>query len=196
MRTYRIAKDSGTGGFMCPPGHWNHTYSLNEYSSPQGRVVQGISVIECALAEDAEVAPAIVATVQRIMANATLVESEAWVRNVYGYFKSMYAPESGDRNVSKAISDRTNALPPERHLATLYIREYFPDHKPRVDLILDPGKGFGNWPCDKCGNRVQYEAKFDAYAIVSTDIAPGQGVHWQYGTECPEGGKHTVDGVS
>ena len=92
----------------------------------------------------------------------------------------------------------TNPVPiepidPNRHLAVLCVREYFPDHEPRLDLIVNPGKGYGSCPCTKCGETVQYEAKFDKLTKVTTRIIPGEGTKWTYQTECPEGGDHTID---
>lgn len=91
----------------------------------------------------------------------------------------------------------TNPVPieridPARHLAVLCIREYFPDHEPRLDLIENPGKGYGSYPCTKCGERVQYVAKFDKLTTVTTRIVLGEGTVWTYSTECSRGGDHTT----
>jgi hypothetical protein len=186
MRTYKIVKDGqGSDGFLCPPGHWNHQYALHEYNGPRGRTVRGITGIQYALTEEADAAESVKSTVRRIMAAATLVCSEMYVRSVYGYFRHMYALESGSRDASDAVSDRTNSLPAERHLAVLCVREYFPEHAARVDLIEDAGHGYGSYPCVKCGERVQYEARIDALARVTS------GHRWSYDPVCPaDGGKH------
>jgi hypothetical protein len=84
-------------------------------------------------------------------------------------------------------------IDPERHLAVLCIREYFPDHEPRLDLIANPGKGYGSYPCTKCGERVQYEARLDKLAVVTTRIVPGEGTVWSRVAECSKGGDHTTD---
>lgn len=125
---------------------------------------------------------AIVARIARIKASATLVCSEPWLRHVYLYFRSMYAPESGSRRVDQAITDRANTLPPERHLGFLTVREFFPDHEVRLDLIT-PGdiKGYGSYPCVHCKKRVQYEARIDGYQPFSGDKAcTGGNIHsWE-----------------
>lgn len=82
-------------------------------------------------------------------------------------------------------------IDPKRHLAVLCIREYFPDHEPRLDLIGDPGQGYGAHPCTKCGTRVQYEARLDKMAEVSTRMV-GAMTHWTRNPLCPEGGDHEV----
>lgn len=191
-RKYEIVEGTGWGTFLRPPGHPDLHHKLIK---PRSRS-ESVYNLDYALTDEANADPVLREEVRRIIDSAVLVESEAWVRSVYGYFKNMYAPESGDRNVSNAVSDPTNSLPPERHLAVLCVREYFPDHKPRTDLISDPGKGYGAWPCDKCGERVQYEARFDAYAIVRRRIDGSGMTIWKFLTECGKGGKHAVDGIS
>ncbi|MEV7675031.1 hypothetical protein [Streptomyces sp. NPDC088752] len=325
MRTYKVDSTSGTSGFLCPPGHHNHTHSLNEYSGPRGRTVQGIFSLDYIDDEHADASPHLVEAVNRIRekSRANWVASESWIRNVYGYFRNSYSPDGETRNVSKAITyspaseshkaaakalkdafevpgkpytteiaplpwlkdggegeadansyrdgsakpmravrrgyeitakadgsrvyvyaladdgtrygalpilqhyadaltaagytdvrieepkstptafvpERVTATPPAipeqidpaRHLAVMCIREYFPDHEPRTELIENPGKGYGAHPCTKCGQKVQYEAKFDAHAVVTTRMDGTGMTHWSYDTECPEGGAHTVE---
>jgi hypothetical protein len=90
------------------------------------------------------------------------------------------------------VRDVPASMDPERHAAVACIREYFPQHKPRHDLIEKPEKGYGQWPCSNCGKSVQYEAKFDKYAVVSTRM-DGRGMtHWSYGLECTDGAPHEV----
>jgi hypothetical protein len=79
--------------------------------------------------------------------------------------------------------------PPEHHLGYLCVREYFPDHTPRLDLIENPeatGPGYGVHKCPKCDQSVQYEARADAYVVVTTHM----GGPWKYDAECPRGGTH------
>jgi hypothetical protein len=78
----------------------------------------------------------------------------------------------------------TPEFPPEHHLGYLCVKSYFPDHAARLDLIADPGQGYGSYPCVKCGTAVQYEAREDAYA----EVLPG--MRWRVSTECPAGGTH------
>lgn len=294
-RFYKIER-GGVGGFMCPPGHWNHSWELNEYSSSRSRTVQGSYTIDYAESDEANASETLRQQVARIKAESSLVLSEAWVREVYGYFRNMWVPESGSHSASDLISyneaeisagkaetllretfakrypplevpdnyrrgvtpvygrrrgfevtakrdgsrvyvyaladdgtrydadhlseyatvledafDNVRHEPmsdkhagrivadvrevpepkdPETHAAVACVRRYFPDHQPRLDLIENPGKGYGSWPCSKCGEKVQYEAKLDAYAIVSTRVSGSGMTHWSYKTECDKGGKH------
>lgn len=92
----------------------------------------------------------------------------------------------------------TNPVPieridPNRHLAVLCIREYFPDHEPRLDLIDNVPAAARAGKCTRCGEQVQYEAKFDKFAKVTTRMDGTGMTHWTYGTDCPEGGDHTTE---
>lgn len=304
-RHYKIMSGDkgGSGSFLCPPGHPRHNYSLYEYESPRHRIECGIGPIDNALTDEANASPAILKAVQKIMDEAELIPSELWIRYTYGYFHNSYAPEDGDRNVSRSIThspaqiavgatrkalaetyennasfaddpnyrdgskrpmraarrgyevtakgdgsevfvyaladdgtrygnlaaledhaetltdigyadvrieepqdkdgkfipERVRAavpvkierIDPNRHLAVLCIREYFPDHEPRLDLIDDPGDGYGASPCVKCGDRVQYEARLDKLCKVTTRMV-GMMTHWTRDPECPKGGDHEV----
>jgi hypothetical protein len=226
---FRIVRTGkGMGGFLAPPGHPDHFYEMREYYPRGNRTVNignrreadGYSSLSGVLEDERGEYPAsIKRQAQRIMDDAELICSEAWVRSVYGYFRDSYSPDGTDRNVSNAIStsklhcqcgadfynrrgldhhlaDKETGfrfshyeipkplLPAERHLGYLCVRSYFPDHQPRTDLIADPGTGYGSYPCVKCGKRVQYEARQDAFAEVLA------GLEWRVSTDCPGGGKH------
>jgi len=230
---YVIKRDGqGSGGFLCPPGHPNHFYAVEGYWGGRVKPVTGPDLIAgldyLITNEDSDVPADVQARAQRIMDSAELTCSEAWVRNVYGYFRNSYSPDGEDRNVSHAVSTGKlhcrcgeefwngkglaahlsrhqtaftafgvsvpvapghgqvyPPLPPaEHHLGYLCVREYFPEHTPRLDLIADPGQGYGSYPCLKCGKRVQYEARVDGFA----EVIPG--ARWRYVIECPAGGQH------
>lgn len=182
IAVFKSGKDGGSGSFLCPPGHPNHTYSVytwrDEWHKDHKRNdPDGIGSVDWA-AKDEQLSEATRQRAQELLDNAELKCSEAWLRQVYGYFRNMYLPESGSRNVGELINDKTGGLPAERHAAVAMIREYFPDHAPRLDLIADPGAGYGSHKCAKCGQHVQYEAKWDAFATFG------------HGPECPSGGQH------
>jgi len=95
--------------------------------------------------------------------------------------------------VEATLTDPPAPMDPERHAAVACIRKYFPNHTPRLDLIDNPGKGYGSYDCTKCGERVQYEAKFDKLTKVTTRIQPGGGgTEWTYTTDCTKGGDHEI----
>lgn len=215
-----INNGQGAGGLMCPPGHPNHSYVVYGYWGGRVKPVNGpdmVSNIGYLIKDENNDVPAgVKAQAQKIMADAKLVCSEAWVRHVYSYFRNSYSPDGVNRNVSASISANkcvcrcgdeflgerslsrhlethnrshypvTTPLPPAtHHLGYLCVREYFPDHEPREDLIADPGNGYGNHPCAKCGLHVQYESRKDALCVVISGPS-----RWTYNAECPEGGNH------
>ncbi len=189
---YEIKNDGiGLGGHMCPPGHPNHTHSIIEYAGPRSTREVGCYAVSAAATRTGVPAP-IRAAARKLIADAHLVASELWIRSVYGYSAGTYHAESGEGDYSGLVYQYKHpgvAFPPERHNAVALIREYFPEHEPRLDLITNPAKGYGSNPCDKCGERVQYEARLDAFAkpIESPSLGPTK-----YETECSKGGAHEV----
>lgn len=219
---YLIKHDGqGMGGFLCPPGHPNHFYSVHGYSGGRVKPVSGPDImagLDLLIQDEyGDVPPAIKADAKLIMDDAKLKCSELWLRSVYGYFRNSYSPDGVNRNVSDAIStgkfycqcgqefwgatgldyhlehgpitggphyEAAKPLPPaEHHLGYLCVREYFPDHEIRLDLIDGPS-GYGAHKCPKCDQQVQYEARLDSFAAVH----PGS--PWRYIADCPEGGTH------
>jgi len=184
---FRIRKDGrGMGGFLSPPGHPDLYYVVEGYY-PRGNATpnparrsesdSSQSLSSAIKNEYGDIPESVQRSAQRIMDAAKLVCSELWIRNAYGYFRNSYAPESGSRNVSHAVSTG----PAERHLGYLTVKEFFADHAPRVDLIANPGKGYGSYPCVKCGERVQYDAYTDALCVFDTR-----------NPECAKGGTHDI----
>ncbi|MFK0015707.1 hypothetical protein [Streptomyces sp. NPDC091027] len=112
-----------------------------------------------------------------------------------GHFNNVRHEPICEKHAGRIVANVRDVPPlmdPERHSAVRCIREYFPQHKPRVELIENPEKGYGSWPCSKCGKRVQYEARYDKYAFVTSRI-DGRGMtHWSYGLECTNGEPHDV----
>jgi len=190
---FRIMKDDGMGSFLCPPGHPSYEYSVHVYYPRGNRTVRVTSrreaddflSIEAALGGQDNIPENLREQLQRLIDSAPVVCSELWVRHVYGYFRNCYAPAPEYRNVSEALvysPESGDQRPPsDHHLGYLRVKHYFPAHTPREDLIANPGRGYGSWPCDKCGQRVQYEARKDAWCHVFPADA-----------DCPQGGQHEV----
>lgn len=194
MRFYRIIRDKGVGGFMEPPGSYAHRYSVHEYTGPRRRTVIGVFGLDYLDDPAADASEEIREQARTIREQARITPSELWIRSVYGYFRNMYVPESGSTSAQDLIRDPRNRLPASRHAAAAFIRRRVPGHEPRTDLISDPGRGYGSYPCDRCGARVQYEAKFDALTVVTVTLIPDEGNRWSYQTRCPDSpdGKHHV----
>jgi hypothetical protein len=188
---YKIVKGTGAGGFMSPPGDPAHLYSIESYSSNRSNArLTGSYSIE----SDAEWIPQHIRDrARKILESATRTPSELWIRNVYGYFRNMWTADGRAWSTTDAIkSGRPEGAPIEWHAAVVHVRRHFPDHEPRAELIDDPGNGYGAYPCDKCGQRVQYEAHLDALAVVSTRMSGSGITQWSYVADCPEGGAHVV----
>lgn len=187
---YKIVKGSGAGGFLHPPGDPAHTYSIVSYSSNRRNAREtGLYTLD----STAEWMPqSIRDRAREILDHAKTTPSELWIRTVYGYFRNMWTADGVMwTNVVDLASFRPEGAPADWHAATVYVRKWFPDHEPRIDLIADPGKGYGSYPCDRCGKRVQYESRFDALAVVNTEIR-GSGTNWTYELDCIGGGQHEV----
>lgn len=177
--TYRIVRDS-MGSFLDPPGSPQHTFSVRGwYGVFATRDADFHGSLWSAL--DDEYCPeSVKERIRDLFKSAELRASDAWLDQVYGYFKNCYAPEDGDRDVQRAIILKPDdePLPPERHLAYLHVKQWFPDTEPDLARIESKGN-YGTAPCSKCGQTVQYEAKFDAWAKFGES------------PDCPKGGLHT-----
>lgn len=197
---YRIDRDGqGAGGFLAPPAHQAHSYVLRGWASKAVATRYGIngcnsiSGINYALADEFDGSAEVKAQAARIIAESAKAVADSappsalWVAMVYGYFRNCYSPDGINRNASDCLIWKPKAdatvcptwAKPQHHLAFLTIRQYFPNATPDLDLIKDAGKGYGSYPCTKCGQAVQYEARLDALAVFGQNTA-----------DCPQGGQH------
>lgn len=181
-KTMRVVSGSA-GSFLCPPGHPMHRHAVQAGPKLNPNLIAGL---DYALEnQHGDVPEKVREAVQKLYDEATLIRSELWEREVYGYFRNSYSPDGIHRNVSKALPLGETG-PDEHHLGFLTIREYFPDAEPRPDLIRWSGEPlYGARSCVKCAARIQYEAKFDVYC----QVFPGF-PEWRYVTDCPQGGTH------
>ncbi len=172
---YQISRE-GMGGFLCPPGDPHHTHSV--------RSSNGDDLMSLSSAVDCEWLPVgVVARVRKLLDDAHPVESSGWVEMIYGYFRNMWTSDGQTwGSTTDLISDSSGERPADHHAAVVWIRKWFPSHAPRVDLIANPGKGYGSWPCSKCGTPVQYEASVDALAVFAKRRSGGD--------ICDKGGAH------
>jgi hypothetical protein len=153
------------GSFLCPPGHPAHYWHVEDGSRRDPNLIAGIAyAIEN---EYGDVPEPVQVEAKKLMADATPVCSEDWVRHVYSYFRNCYSPDGVDRNASHCVIAKPgdeHQPPAEWHLGYLLVRSYFPDHELRVDLLSD-SSGYGQKPCKHCGTTLQYEEKVDAWAV-------------------------------
>lgn len=161
MATYYKIKSGSSGGFLDPPGSPQHSYEVAEMAGNHRQI--GWLSVEAAATEE-WVPEATRAACQRLLDTAKVVPSEAWLAQVYSYFANCYSPDGINRNAGDCIIDPEGEIDPERSLAVLHIRQWFPDHEIRADL-LNQRDGYGQKVCRACGATVQYEAAIDGYAI-------------------------------
>lgn len=147
----------GMGGFLDPPGAISHDWSLEFWRGPNSKEAEESYGLSAALGESYIPEPIKARIRAHIEAHDRPEMTEEWVRSVYAYFRHCYSPDGEDRNVSRCDivkpnpdgdgyvwgtfgRDRVTDEPPpaERHLAYLCVREHFPDHTPRLDLIAAP----------------------------------------------------------
>jgi hypothetical protein len=118
--------EGGMGNFLAPPGHASHFYHVQE----RGRDGNGETALEYALTQS-WIPETIKSEIRTLLAKHPGEYSQDWERQVYSHYKGCYSPDGVNRNVSSLIKDG----PPEYSLSYLLIKSYFPDAKPRLDLI-------------------------------------------------------------
>lgn len=166
-------KALGMGGFLCPPGHPDHTHAVRNNRS--GAMM---SVTDAAthrgLPRDVREAA------QKLLDAAELRCSPLWVRFIYGWQRGMWTPTGTMWESTKELTTRVG--PTGRHAAVVFIRQFFPDHRPDSALIVDPGRVFGEQTCRKCGDQVQYDPGVDGFKR-----------HGHTTPDCRQGGQHSIE---
>lgn len=154
---------SGMGGFLSPPGAAVHEYRIEEWRGSRSQEAETSMSIEAINDEWSSWLPARIRNrARKILDSQAALCTDKWVESVYAYFRYCYSPDGEDRNVSNCLIVKPNTEkdvqegfgyvmgifgrdgwvelppPPDTHLAVLFIRQYFPDHEPRTDLIATP----------------------------------------------------------
>lgn len=182
-----VRNTSGYGSFLVPPGHPDHLYEVRDGRGGDHHVCTISYAATHNVSSSERVSARIRQQARLLLADVKPVWSELWCRCIYGYFKNCYLGPDGETDAGKLLVKPADVLPfdlytPDRHAATAYIRRYFPDHQPRLDLIANPGKGYGRYPCLFCHQIVQYEERADGH-VTSRHASPS----------CPIGGRHLVE---
>jgi hypothetical protein len=150
-----IEDERGQGGFLAPPGHASHSLRVEEYRGSRSSESESSLSVDSALTEE-WVPSALKVAICKAMAQYEAQCTEDWVQSIYSYFGNCYSPDGVNRNVSDCLIVKANeggfgyvtgpfgadgwleSLPPaEHHLGYLYVKQYFPEHTPRTDLIED-----------------------------------------------------------
>ena len=141
MKTRYVIVNEGMGGFLNPPGHAEHAYSVREYNvhGPE-REQSSISLSYAAQHAIEWGHPGIARAAASKLAEQPGTFTPEWDRECYAYFANCYAPDGVTRDVGKCEirSGQTPALNPEWHLAYLHVRSFFPDARPNIALIENP----------------------------------------------------------
>jgi hypothetical protein len=134
---------SGMGGFLNPPGHPEHTQSVETdlHRRPENRGGMSLSAaVACDWLDDATRAAArtILKTWEANKPALNNPEVQEWVRQVLGYFRGCYRnPEAGaeEWNAGKlTIDQKRNPLDkPEDHTGVNLIREFYPEFVPTAE---------------------------------------------------------------
>jgi hypothetical protein len=126
--------NSGMGGFLNPPTHPEHTFSVH---STDGDTFS-MSLSSAAAAEWLE--PRVKARAKGILKRWTPLPLEDqqvkdWIYQVLGYFSGCYRGEDGSWNASDLKIDKT--LDPianaDKHAGVNCIRKYYPEYVPTAD---------------------------------------------------------------
>jgi len=157
---HRIIDDGqGMGGYASPPGHVNLRYSYEVDVKRRNRWDEDAYMQIKYAAEGENVPEEVRAKAAELIAAQKLVCSEAWMGHVYHHYQRCYYP-AGVINRERSA----NTGEPEHHGGYLTVKQYFPDHEPRLDLIASGGHP-ATWECRHCGRRVQYEPRIDGFSV-------------------------------
>jgi hypothetical protein len=148
---YYLVND-GMGGFLNPPSHPEHTYSIQEFRG--GHEVGSYSL--SAAIEYEWMPGAVRGTAKGVLKRWQAGEIDpAWMHSVYNYFRHSYSKDGINTNVN----DRENMVTygkfwdnaeqeqytdPSHHLGYMYIKKFYPEHKPNLELIQNDGP-LGSW---------------------------------------------------
>lgn len=144
--------NEGMGGFLNPPTHPEHSYSIVEY---RGGHECGSYSLSAAASED-WLPGSVKGTAKGILKRWQAgTPDSAWVQSVYNYFRHCYSVDGIETNVNhegKTITfgkfwdnaDLEKDMPPTHHLGYMFVKKYYPDHEPDLNLIWNNGP-LGSW---------------------------------------------------
>ncbi len=202
MKTEFVIVREGMGGFVNPPGHAEHSYSVREFNvHGSRREYSSMSLAYAAGDETPWVPEHIKERCRRLLQKHPGEYIEEWERTVYSYFKTCYQDverleygkpgtliypvpyyklkpllkqeggetpkytreyldaENGPRRKwnEEEIERAKRIAVPENHLAYVFIRKFFPEAKPRLDLIENPPDDYGKkgGECGPNGGRLR-----------------------------------------
>lgn len=127
--------DAGQGSFLDPPNYPSHSYGIvSRYRSQS---------IDSFASEHPEYATELAPFTRFDKLPENHPEVEKWIKYVYSYFKHSYSPDGSSRDVNNAVIDSKNSHPLNHHLGYLMVKQYYPNHQPRKDLISTEKSYYG-----------------------------------------------------
>jgi aryl-phospho-beta-D-glucosidase BglC (GH1 family) len=140
---YYLVND-GMGGFLNPPNHPEHTYSIQEFRG--GHECGSYSLGSAA--ESDWMPGAVRGTAKGVLKRWKIGEpDESWLASVYNYFRHCYRREDGTEVTYGNFwgnAEQEQSENPLNHRAYQFVKQFYPDHQPDLERIAgnDPR---GQW---------------------------------------------------
>lgn len=137
-RDYGKIIHEGAGGFLCPPTHPMHKWSVkSSYGDTFFMCLETAAYDSPWLNADTRVrAKQILAAWKPLP--ITDVSVQDWIRQVLGYFRNCYQAENGSWKAGELrILKQGEALPYDKHAGVHLIRKYYPDYYPSVQELSE-----------------------------------------------------------
>jgi len=127
-------ENDGMGGFLNPPEHAEHSYSI---------MGNGCYMSLSSAIKESWIPKSVKSLAQKLLAEHPGVITDEWIVSVYKYFRHCYSKNGENRNVSDCVTygkfwdnaEQEKDENPERHLGYLFVKQFDPTHTPRTDLF-------------------------------------------------------------
>ena len=138
-----IIVNEGMGGFLNPPGHPEHYYSV-EFNLRRRKENRNACSLTYAAYEASFLDDSIRKKAKKILddwkttrPSLSTPEIQDWIHQVLGYFKNCYSPDGVTRDASKCviISGNPFEIGVNRHLGVMFIRQFYPEYKPTKRIL-------------------------------------------------------------
>lgn len=146
-------RTEGAGGFLNPPGHPEHVYSVHGYrgrSREASSITSLSAAVACEWVSDEARAEAKALLDAWTEANRGTTPPVAWVRSVLGYFRHMYRwrdradPKAWHVSELLADSKRDPVENADDHAGVNLIRRFYPEFTPTADDFAQARWGSGD----------------------------------------------------
>ena len=129
--------NSGMGGFLNPPTHPEHNFSVSSTKRDDFHLsLSGAAKCDYIIDNVREAAQKLLD--DWVAPDIDSDEIQDWIHQVLGYFRNCYSPDGIDRKVSdcKITAGNPFEIGIMRHLGVLHILNYYPEYQPRgIDFM-------------------------------------------------------------